>query len=81
LGDVVVIQKEIFYLIFFVCGGGMVFSSLYVGFLMGRRSLGLDDSKPKAFNPGPNDPVETDPYRDASPGQEDGERIPTVDKP
>ncbi len=72
------IYRELFYLIFFICGGGMVFASILLGFRMGRQSLGIkEDAKP--INPGNPNPPEEDPYRDALPGQE-VERIPTVDK-
>lgn len=71
-----VIPREIFYLIFFICGGGMVFCSLWLGFRLGRMSVGaVEPSKP--IDPGNTNPPEEDPYREAFPGQE-VERIPTI---
>jgi len=70
------IPREFFYLIFFLCGGGLVLASVLLGFRLGRRSLNIVEVKPG--NPGPNDLEEEDPYREA---MNDGvERIPTVDK-
>jgi len=74
-----VIPREIFYLVYFLCGGGLVFASIWIGFRMGRMSKGIvEQAKPS--DPGGTNLVEQDPYEEAMRSPEEARRIPTVGK-
>ena len=64
--------------LFLVLGAMIAFGGVWFGFRLGRKTLMIEDSKPKKFNPGDPNPEVEDPYEKALLGPEQGKRIATM---